>query len=63
MKSYYTITVRGKKQEWVFPIMIDPTYIKEWREDGLIIDEVVATRPETESLVDYWKHILHQLGV
>jgi ribosome maturation protein Sdo1 len=42
-KSYYTITVRGKKHEWVFPILVDPQYVEEWRADGLIIDEVVET--------------------
>ena len=58
MNTYYTITVRGKKHEWVFPIMIDTTYLKEWREDGLIIDEVVATRPTTALNISYWLKLL-----
>jgi hypothetical protein len=63
MDTYYTITVRGKQHEWVFPILIDPKYIKEWRDDGLIIDEVVATQPETSWLINYWRYILHELGI
>jgi ribosome maturation protein Sdo1 len=62
-KSYYTITVCGKRHEWVFPILVDPKYIKDWREDGLVIDEVVAIRPETVWYMKYWLRLLHELDI
>lgn len=46
MKQRLSITVRGKQHEWTFHFDGDPKYLAEWREDGLIIDEVVNSIPD-----------------
>lgn len=41
-----SITVKGNQKTWSFNFYADPKYLKEWREDGLEIDEIVNTIPE-----------------
>ena len=41
-----SIEVRGKSKEWSFEFYGDPSYLKEWREDDLEINEIINTIPE-----------------
>lgn len=49
-KRQLAITVRGKQHSWSFHFEGDPKYLAEWRDDGLEIDEVHYSIPE--SIVD-----------
>lgn len=46
MKQKLSIEVRGKQHNWSFIINEDPKYLKEWRDDDLIINEVYNVIPE-----------------
>lgn len=48
MEKLLSVTVKGKEKTWAFNFMADPQYLDEWREDGLKIDEVVASYPVTK---------------
>lgn len=37
MKKPHFISVRGKKHEWVFNVLVDPKHVAEIREDGIEI--------------------------
>jgi hypothetical protein len=41
----YSVSVRGKRETWVFYIYGNDEDVKSWRSDGLIIDEIVNTIP------------------
>lgn len=41
----YGLTIRGKHKEWNFTTWVDPKYVPEWREDGIIIEKIVNTIP------------------
>jgi hypothetical protein len=45
MKQRLSITIRGKQHEWNFDFEGDPRHLAEWREDGLVVDEIYATIP------------------
>ena len=45
-KKLISITVKGRERTWSFNFYGDPKYIKEWRDDGLDIDEICNTIPE-----------------
>ena len=46
MKADLSITVRGKSgRSYSFPFQGNPKYLKEWREDGLEINELCNTIP------------------
>lgn len=40
------VVVRGKQSQWVFDFYADPKYLKDWRDDGLEVNEVCNTIPE-----------------
>jgi len=42
----YTLYVRGKYKEWSFTIPGKPEWVKDWREDGLKVDEIVNVIPQ-----------------
>jgi hypothetical protein len=44
-KKLVSVTVRGEGKTWSFNFYADPKHIPEWREDGLVIDEVLNTVP------------------
>ena len=46
MKKKLSITVRGKEKTWSFNFDGNTKYLKEWREDGLEIDEIINIIPE-----------------
>jgi hypothetical protein len=46
MKKLMSITVCGKTKTWSFNFYGDKKDIKEWREDGLEIDEICSIIPE-----------------
>lgn len=46
MKKLYSLSVRGKRKEWSFEVLVDPKYISDWRADGLQIDEIVNVIPQ-----------------
>ena len=43
--SDLAITVRGKRNEWVFRFRGNKKYLNEWRADGLVVDEAVNSIP------------------
>lgn len=45
MKKLLSIAVTGKEKTWSFDFYGDAKYLKEWREDGLIVDEILNTVP------------------
>ena len=45
-KELYSITVRGNNKTWSFDIEGTEEWQKEWREDGLEVDEVVNIIPK-----------------
>ncbi len=46
MKNKYSITVRGRWHEWAFPVRATPEHAEEWRQDGLIVDEILHEIPQ-----------------
>lgn len=46
MQKLYSISVRGKTKNWSFDFYADPKYVKDWRNDGLQVDEVVNSIPQ-----------------
>ncbi len=42
----YSLFIRGRQKEWAFPIWAKPEHVKEWREDGLIVDEIQHEMPQ-----------------
>ena len=45
MKRPMIVTVRGKRDEWVFPFNGDPALLPGWRADGLEVYELGASVP------------------
>lgn len=45
MKKKYAIIIQGKRHEWSFITHINPKYLNEWREDGVVLEEIVNTIP------------------
>jgi hypothetical protein len=45
MKHLYSITVRGKRDEWAFNFWSDD-YSEDWKSDGLTINPVLNTIPD-----------------
>lgn len=45
MKKLYSLDIRGKRKEWCFDIWADPKYVEEWRNDGLVLQEILNTVP------------------
>ncbi len=45
-KKLFALDVRGRRNEWTFLVWEDPQYLDDWRDDGLIIDEVVNIIPQ-----------------
>lgn len=43
MKKLMSITVEGNNKRWSFEFEGDDEFLEEWREDGLEVDEIVAT--------------------
>ena len=43
--SDLAITVRGKRNEWVFRFRGNKKYLNEWRADWLVVDEAVNSIP------------------
>lgn len=41
----YSIIVKGNHNTWSFSINGTEQYLDEWRQDGLVIDEIVNTVP------------------
>lgn len=44
-KKLLSIEVKGKEKEWSFKFYGDPKYLEMWREDGLVINEIINTIP------------------
>ena len=44
-KKLFSISVNGKSKKWTFLFHEDYKYLKEWREDGLEIDEIINVIP------------------
>jgi hypothetical protein len=44
-KKLLSVTVQGKEKKWSFNFYEDPKYIQEWRNDGLVIYEILNTVP------------------
>lgn len=44
-KKLLSVTVQGKEKTWTFNFYEDPKYIKDWRNDGLVIDEMLNIIP------------------
>jgi hypothetical protein len=44
-KKLYSITIRGKQKSWCFNTFIDERYLEEWREDGIVIEEIINIIP------------------
>jgi len=42
----YALMIRGRRNEWSFPVWAKPEHVEEWREDGLIVDEVLNVIPQ-----------------
>ena len=56
-KQLYCVNVRGRTTEWSFPVWSIPEYVQQWRDDGLIVDEIVNTVPlwvVNLGLLDVW---------
>tara|TARA_R110000772_G_scaffold131612_1_gene239846 strand:- start:31 stop:237 length:207 start_codon:yes stop_codon:yes gene_type:complete len=47
MMSKLNITVKGKFKEWGFTFHGDPKDIAQYRRDGLNVDEVLNSAPES----------------
>lgn len=41
----YGLTIRGKYNEWSFPIYAKPEHAEDWMDDGLLVEEIVNTIP------------------
>ena len=46
MKKLYDIEVRGKYKKWSFPIEAEPSWVEDWRNDGLVVSETVNIIPK-----------------
>ena len=46
MNKLYEIQVKGKTKDWLFIVEANPKYIQEWRNDGLVIDELLNKIPK-----------------
>lgn len=44
-KKLYSLTVRGREKVWLFETYVDPRYVKEWRADGVQIEEICNLIP------------------
>lgn len=44
-KKLLSVTVQGKEKTWIFNFYEEPKYIQDWRNDGLVIDEILNTVP------------------
>lgn len=42
----FSITVRGNRYPWTFYFHGDPEFLQAWRDDGLLIDEVISEIPQ-----------------
>jgi hypothetical protein len=45
-KRLYSLTVRGRCDEWEFEVWAEPAHAEDWRADGLHVAEIVATVPQ-----------------
>lgn len=45
-KKRYSLMVRGRTKQWSFDLWAAPEHVEDWREDGLIVDELIATAPQ-----------------
>lgn len=46
MKRNYVIEIRGREHVWGLNVRAEPEHVEDWRADGLVVDEVIATIPE-----------------
>lgn len=46
LKKRYCLEISGQNHTWLFEVLVDPKYIKEWRQDGIEISELCNTIPE-----------------
>lgn len=46
MKRLYSLTVHGTHKTWSHLVWANPEHVTDWREDGIEVDEVIATIPE-----------------
>ena len=46
MKKLYDIEVHGKYKKWSFPVEAEPSWVEDWRNDGLVVSETVNIIPE-----------------
>jgi len=44
-KKLYAVYVKGRERHWSFPVLLDEKHIQEYRDDGLVVDEIVNTIP------------------
>lgn len=42
----YGLTVHGKNHTWLIDVEARPEHVEDWRNDGLLIDELVNSIPE-----------------
>ena len=45
-KKLLSLSIKGKEKTWSFNFYGDTKYLKDWRNDGLEIDEVINTIPD-----------------
>lgn len=45
-KKLLSLEVRGNEKNWSFSFYGDPKHLDDWREDGLVVNEIVNTIPE-----------------
>lgn len=46
MNKLLSLEVRGIEKNWSFNFYGDPKHLDAWREDGLVVNEIVNTIPE-----------------
>ena len=46
MKKLLSIEVRGNENSWAFNFYGDSKHLDTWRDDGLIVNEIINTIPE-----------------
>jgi len=44
-KKLMSVRVEGNEKVWSFNFYGDPKYVKEWENDGLVIDEILNQIP------------------
>ena len=45
MKKLYELPIKGRKKQWGFEVWLEEKHIKDYLEDGLQLDEIVASIP------------------